>query len=256
MATLTPADHRNRRVRPRLDAPDLDLAEVGRQGRVADPPGPGRACRCPDGFVIGTDAYRRFVTGSGLQDAITRRLYLLSVDDPGEVAAAAADIRRWFADQPVPGDVAAEIRQAYRDLGRGRVAVRSSATAEDLPGMSFAGQQDTFLNVGHVDALLDAVRACWASLWTARAISYRARQGVGHRRPGLAVVVQRLINAEASGVMFTADPVTGAGPPDRDQLRLGARGGGGRRRGHPGPVRRRPPQPAGGEPRHRRQADA
>ena len=77
--------------------------------------------------------------------------------------------------------------------------------------MSFAGQQDTFLNVGHIDALLDAVRACWASLWTARAISYRARQGVGTEGLALAVVVQRLINAEASGVMFTADPMTGAG---------------------------------------------
>ncbi len=209
MATLTPAITGTEAYVHRLDAPGLGLAEVGGKAESLI-----RLVRAglpvPEGFVIGTEAYQRFVTGSGLQDAVTRRLYLLSIDDSEEVAAAAADIRRWFDDQPLPSDVAAEVRQAYRDLGRGRVAVRSSATAEDLPGMSFAGQQDTFLNVGHVDALLYAVRSCWASLWTARAISYRARQGVGTHGLALAVVVQRLINAEASGVLFTVDPVTGS----------------------------------------------
>ena len=254
MATLTPAITGTDAYVHRLDAPGLEPGRGRRQGGVVDPPGPGR--------VAGTrgfrDRHRRVPPLRGRIGAAgtrsTRRLYLLSIDDPEEVAAAADDIRRWFADQPVPGDVVAgQVRQAYRDLGRGRVAVRSSATAEDLPGMSFAGQQDTFLNVGHIDALLDAVRACWASLWTARAISYRARQGVGTEGLALAVVVQRLINAEASGVMFTADPVTGVGPPDRDQLDLGARGVAGRRRRDAGPLRRGSAEPAGGEARHRRQ---
>ncbi len=195
-------------VRP-LAAPGLGVAELG--GKAASLARMVRAgLPVPDGFVVDTAAYRRFVAGAGLHDVITRRLHRISADDASGLAAAGADIRRWFADHPVPSDIAIGIRDAYRELGRGRVAVRSSATAEDLPGASFAGQQDSYLNVGHVDALLDAVRACWASLWNERAIAYRARQRVGFDGLALAVVVQRLINAEAAGVMFTAHPVTGA----------------------------------------------
>ena len=192
-----------------LDAPGLGIAELG--GKAASL---GRLIRAglpvPDGFVVDTSAYRRFVSGSGLQGAIERRLFRLDVGDSAEVASAGADIRRWFLDQPVPGDIATPVRDAYKATGRGRVAVRSSATAEDLPGMSFAGQQDSYLDIGHVAGLLDAVRACWASLWNERAIAYRARQGIGLDGLALAVVVQRLVNAESSGVMFTADPITGA----------------------------------------------
>jgi rifampicin phosphotransferase len=192
-----------------LDAAEPDLAEVG--GKAASLIRLVRAgIPVPEGFVIDTDAYRRFVLGSGLQNAIVRRLYALPLDDAAEVQSASVDIRRWFDAEPVPSAVAQQVKQAYAALGRGRVAVRSSATAEDLPGLSFAGQQDTFLNVGHLDALLEAVRSCWASLWTARAISYRGRQAMGTEGLACAVVVQRLINAEASGVMFTADPLTGS----------------------------------------------
>ena len=220
MATLTPAITGTDAYVHALDAPGLDLAEVGGKAESLI-----RLVRAglpvPDGFVIGTDAYRRFVAGSGLQGAIERRLYLLSLDDPGEVTAAAEDIGRWFADQPVPGDVTLAVRQAYRALGRGRVAVRSSATAEDLPGMSFAGQQDTFLNVGHIDALLDAIRACWASLWTARAISYRARQGVG--TDGLALRGGRAAADQRRGLRSDVHrrPADRRRPPDPDQLHLG-----------------------------------
>ena len=109
----------------------------------------------------------------------------------------------------MPADLAEQIMEAYAALGRPAVAVRSSATAEDLPEMSFAGQQDTYLNVVGADALLEAVVACWSSLWTARAISYRERNGVAHVDVALAVVVQQMIESEASGVLFTANPLTG-----------------------------------------------
>ena len=102
-----------------------------------------------------------------------------------------------------------QILDAYAGLGRPAVAVRSSATAEDLPELSFAGQQDTYLNVIGADALLQAVVACWSSLWTARAISYRERNGVAHADVALAVVVQQMVESEASGVLFTANPLTG-----------------------------------------------
>ncbi|WP_219508042.1 PEP/pyruvate-binding domain-containing protein [Nonomuraea ceibae] len=152
----------------------------------------------PGGFHITTGAYRAFV--SAFRDEI----------DPGDPAAVA----ELFARHEIPGDLAASIRAAYEALGDGLgdgvpVAVRSSATAEDLPGMSFAGQQDTYLNI-RGDGLLDAVRRCWASLWNARAIAYRERNGVPHDDVALAVVVQELVDADAAGVMFTANPVTGA----------------------------------------------
>ncbi|MGH8966094.1 MAG: PEP/pyruvate-binding domain-containing protein, partial [Actinomycetes bacterium] len=115
-----------------------------------------------------------------------------------------------FAAHEVPEEIAEPIRAAYRALGGPAVAVRSSATAEDLPGASFAGQQDTFLDVNGADAVLDAVRRCWASLWTARAIEYRRREGIDPGEVTLAVVVQQLVDADAAGVLFTADPVTGA----------------------------------------------
>ena len=112
----------------------------------------------------------------------------------------------------MPEGIAASIREAYAGLDGGDlvVAVRSSATAEDLPGMSFAGQQDTYLNMRGEAVVLDAVKRCWASLWTARAIDYRARNGIAPEEVSLAVVVQELVPAEAAGVMFTANPLTGA----------------------------------------------
>ena len=105
--------------------------------------------------------------------------------------------------------MAREITEAWSALGEVPVAVRSSATAEDLEGASFAGQQDTYLNVRGAAALLDAVRECWASLWTERAMAYRARQGIDPAEVALAVVVQRMVEADAAGVMFTANPTNG-----------------------------------------------
>lgn len=127
--------------------------------------------------------------------------------DLGELARQA---REMIVTAPIPADVDAALRGAYAALGsRATVAVRSSATAEDLPFASFAGQQDSFLNISGADAVVESVRRCWASLWTERAVAYRAANGISHREVGLAVVVQDLISATSAGVLFTANPVTG-----------------------------------------------
>ncbi|GAB3732024.1 PEP/pyruvate-binding domain-containing protein [Nocardiopsis nanhaiensis] len=166
----------------------------------------------PDGFCVTTGAYDHYVERSGLGDPI---LEAVAAADPGapETLRSAADrVADLFRGAPVPDDVAEGIRAAYKRLGSGSaaVAVRSSATAEDLPEHSFAGQQDTYLNIQGEEALLAAVRDCWASLWTARAIGYRARAGIAPEHVSLAVVVQELVPSDAAGVAFTADPVTGA----------------------------------------------
>ena len=163
----------------------------------------------PPGFVLITAAYRAFVESSGIGDQV---LALAAVPRDAEPAASeepSARIRALFASARMPADMAQELLAATAELGDGAVAVRSSATAEDLENASFAGQQDTFLNVRGTDALLDAVRACWASLWTARAMAYRGRQGIDPAAVALAVVVQEMVDADAAGVLFTANPTTG-----------------------------------------------
>jgi pyruvate,water dikinase len=160
----------------------------------------------PAGFVLTTAAYDRFVADNRLDETIARALR----EERGSDAA----IRDAFAGAPIPPEVARSILAAYHHLGQGPVAVRSSATAEDLPEAAFAGQQDTFLNVVGTEALLDAVRRCWASLWSDRAIVYRECQRLDQQAVKLAVVVQGLVAAEAAGVLFTANPVTGA----RDEI--------------------------------------
>jgi len=166
----------------------------------------------PSGFVLTTAAYDAFVQANGLQVQIVELAQTVAGDDPGSAHAAAEKIRALFAQGAMGEELAAEITDAYGQLTQTSgvaVAVRSSATAEDLPTASFAGQQDTFLNIQNAEALLAAVKKCWASLWTARAIAYRLRQGIDPATVSLAVVVQTLIPAEASGILFTANPVSG-----------------------------------------------
>ncbi len=174
----------------------------------------------PSGFHVTTAAYRAFLAAGGLSAQIASVLGKLSPGDTAgtERAAAsiAASIGAAFADAEVPPKVVSSIWDAYS--GMGTVAVRSSATAEDLPDMSFAGQHDTFLGITGPDAVLDAVKRCWASLWTARAIVYRERNNISYEDIAIAVVVQDLVPATAAGVMFTADPMTG----DRDRLVINA----------------------------------
>ncbi|WP_275888279.1 PEP/pyruvate-binding domain-containing protein, partial [Nonomuraea lactucae] len=157
----------------------------------------------PGGFVVTTAAYA-LVAGAQGERARTERA---RTEQP-RVERSHTERSR-VERARVPGELRAAITAAYAALGGGPVAVRSSATAEDLPGAAFAGQQDTFLNVVGEEALVDAVRRCWASLWNERAVAYRRRLGVGDEGVRIAVVVQSMVEAETAGVMFTADPVTG-----------------------------------------------
>ncbi|HEX5700267.1 MAG TPA: PEP/pyruvate-binding domain-containing protein, partial [Rubrobacter sp.] len=175
----------------------------------------------PPGFVVTTTAYDAFVEANGIGDAIVGRALVTRTDDPAGFEEVAEGISALFSGGKVPEAMADEIRAAYQELsedGEMPVAVRSSATAEDLPGMSFAGQQETYLNVRGAEALLDRVKNCWASLWTARAMAYRARQGVDPATVSLAAVVQKMVESEAAGVMFTANPANGR----RDQATISA----------------------------------
>ena len=203
--------------------------------------------RVPPGFHVTTSAYLDFIGRGGLREPVLAAMSAVDVSDAATFDAAAARIGELFAGQPVPAPTAAAIAGAYACLGDDvPVAVRSSATVEDLPGMSAAGQHDTYLNVRGEAAVLDAVKRCWASLWSARAIGYRARHGVEPGEVSIAVVVQQLVPAEAAGVMFTIDPVDGARDKVVDQRELGPRRVRRRRRGHP---RRRGRRPGVGDAR-------
>ncbi|GIW15491.1 MAG: phosphoenolpyruvate synthase [Tepidiforma sp.] len=162
----------------------------------------------PPGFVVTADTYFRFIHQNGLEPVIKKELFGLDVHDTRQLNERAENIQRRIMEAPMPAHIADEIRAAYRELGEGPVAVRSSATAEDLPEASFAGQQSTFLNVVGADNVVRAVQACWASLFEARAIFYREESGYDHTKVGLAVPVQRMVQSEISGVMFTVEPVT------------------------------------------------
>jgi pyruvate,water dikinase len=177
-------------VRSLADVGAADVATVGGKGANL-----GELIRAgfpvPDGFVVTTLAYAVAAESGGV--------------DPGAPATA----RLRLQASPVPTAIADAVRQAYAALGSPSVAVRSSATAEDLPQASFAGQQDTFLEIAGPEAVVDAVRRCWASLWNERAEAYRAAHQVDGRAVRLAVVVQRMVDARSAGVLFTADPITG-----------------------------------------------
>jgi pyruvate,water dikinase len=163
----------------------------------------------PDGFVVTSQAYQAFVDQHGLADRIAKRLEHTQLDALDALEAASQEIRGWFLEGKLFAELEAQLFQAYMALGSPPVAVRSSATAEDLPELSFAGQQDTYLNITSQPALKDALLHCWSSLWTARAIGYRARNSIPHEGLALAVVVQRMVQSQASGVFFSANPLSG-----------------------------------------------
>jgi rifampicin phosphotransferase len=178
----------------------------------------------PPGFLVTTDAYRAFVEANDIRPRLLALVQPVQPDDPVALDAVSAEIRALFAAGHVPPEIQDAICAAYEALSTGTdragapVAVRSSATAEDLPGLSFAGQQDTYLNIVGGSALVEASRKCWGSLWTARAMGYRARNHIPPHDVALAVVVQQMILSEVSGVMFTANPLTGR----RDEIVIDA----------------------------------
>ncbi|MFG2976912.1 rifamycin-inactivating phosphotransferase [Streptomyces sp. NPDC048331] len=166
--------------------------------------------RVPDGFCVTTDAFRRILAQAPSIDDQLDALSRVDPDDLHAVRTLSARIRRTIEEVAIPDDLAAAITDALARFGeRAAYAVRSSATAEDLPTASFAGQQDTYLNVVGAEAILRHISRCWASLFTDRAVTYRRRGGIDHRTVLMAVVVQRMVLPHASGILFTADPVTG-----------------------------------------------
>jgi phosphohistidine swiveling domain-containing protein len=191
-----------------LDARDASVVVAGGKGANL-----ARLVRAgfpvPPGFVVTTAAYHAFVATNGLGAVIADALGRLPADDPASLEAAAEALRARFTTGALPPELADKVRTAYAALGRPPVAVRSSATAEDLPDLSFAGLQDTYLQVVGDEALLRSIVSCMASLWTARAIGYRSRNGVPHQEAALAVVVQEMVPSEVAGVLFTADPLSG-----------------------------------------------
>ncbi|HEV7654852.1 MAG TPA: PEP/pyruvate-binding domain-containing protein, partial [Mycobacteriales bacterium] len=165
--------------------------------------------RVPAGFCVTTDAFRRIMAEAPSIDERLDQLARLNPDDREAIRTLSAEIRRTIEGIAVPGDLAAAITRALAQLGeQGAYAVRSSATAEDLPTASFAGQQDTYLNVVGPAAILQHVSRCWASLFTERAVTYRQRNGIDHRTVHMAVVVQQMVFPQAAGILFTADPIT------------------------------------------------
>jgi pyruvate,water dikinase len=166
--------------------------------------------RVPTGFCVTTDAFQRIMAEAPSIDDRIDRLSRLTSDDREAIRALSAEIRRTLEEIAIPDDLAAAITRPLARLGeQAAYAVRSSATAEDLPTASFAGQQDTYLNVMGPAAILAHVSRCWASLFTERAVTYRLRNGLDQRKVRMAVVVQRMVFPEVSGILFTADPVTG-----------------------------------------------
>jgi pyruvate, water dikinase len=171
----------------------------------------------PPGFVVGAPAYAAFCAETGMREQVERRLGEVDVEDTVALTKAAAQIRSLIESKPMPEHLEGEIAAAYQELaGKERIiaaAVRSSATAEDTESASFAGMNETFLNVRSAAGVVDAVRRCWSSLFGARTVYYRAKRGFGQADMDIAVVLQRQVDAIRAGVMFTVDPATGA--PDR-----------------------------------------
>ncbi|HWA37043.1 MAG TPA: phosphoenolpyruvate synthase [Burkholderiales bacterium] len=175
--------------------------------------------RVPGGFATTADAYREFLANDGLDERIARRIRDLDPEDVQALAACGAEIRSWILECPFPKDLDRDIRSYYQELEKqtgseASFAIRSSATAEDLPDASFAGQQETFLNIRGVENVLEAIRHVFSSLYNDRAISYRAHQGFDHGSVALSAAVQQMVRSDlgASGVLFTLD--TESGFPD------------------------------------------
>ncbi|HEY1969969.1 MAG TPA: PEP/pyruvate-binding domain-containing protein, partial [Pseudonocardia sp.] len=208
------SSHTDRHVVWFADPDGTDIDKVGGKGanlgRLANAGFP-----VPPGFVVGTSAYLSHI--EPIRDEIASTLSSIDYDDAEALEGVVERIRRRIVETDMPAEIDASIRAAYRELGEVYVAVRSSGTAEDLEGASFAGLHDTYLDVKGPDAVLEAVKRDWASLWTGRAVAYR-KSGGFTAFPSIAVVVQTMVASEVSGVMFTANPLNAA----TDEIMLNA----------------------------------
>lgn len=182
----------------------------------------GELCRAgfnvPSGFIITTAVYDLFLQYDSISSQLQNMLNSFDTKKPELISAVSRDIRYLFLNSEFPEPITSGILKAYRELGEGPVAVRSSATTEDLPDATFAGQQETYLNIIGEHDIIQAIRACWASSWSERAMLYRSRKNVDHSTVKVAIVVQEMIKSDTAGVMFTANPVSGA----RDELIIDA----------------------------------
>ncbi len=191
-----------------------DLAQVGgKNASLGEMIGELSAAgiRVPGGFATTADAFREFMQRSGLASRIDHAMKGLDINDVRALARAGESIRGWIANEPLPQEFVADIERAYRAIAEGdphaSFAVRSSATAEDLPDASFAGQQDTFLNINGLDNITHAISKVFASVYNDRAIAYRVHQGFAHGEVALSAAVQRMVRSDegAAGVLFTLD---------------------------------------------------
>ncbi len=194
-----------------LDFRDIDKTKrmvVGGKGANLGELAKIEGIRVPPGFCIATEAFQRVLGDTPAIDGLLDRLARLTVKERDRIGELSGEVRRAIEETTIPEDIRAEIVRFFRGLGENDAyAVRSSATAEDLPTASFAGQQDTYLNVVGEEAILKAVSQCWASLFTERAVTYRLQNGFDHRKVYLAVVVQKMVFPQVAGILFTADPV-------------------------------------------------
>ncbi|AII59237.1 MAG: phosphoenolpyruvate synthase [Dehalococcoides mccartyi] len=168
----------------------------------------GAGIPVPPGYIVTANAYFDFINSSNLRPSISKALESLDINDSKQLAVVANSVKEMIMATPLPAELASQIKAAYEKMGQGLVAVRSSATAEDLPEASFAGQQSTYLNIEGGDEVVEAVQKCWASLFEARAIYYRVQQNFDHLQVGIAVPVQKMVQSQASGVCFTIEPIT------------------------------------------------
>ena len=205
----------NKYIKMLQDISDLDLpgigskaANLGKMLKIGLP--------VPEGFVITTDSYKRFVADNNINSEISNLLIESEKNNQASLEQTAQKIKKLFEQGEIPQELLMEIDSAYEKIGCPTVAVRSSATLEDLPQTSFAGQYDSYLNIEGKDQLHQSIKRCWASLWNMRALSYRMKQKADHRELAHGVVIQKLIRAEKSGVLFSANPVNGR----RDQMLL------------------------------------
>lgn len=197
-------------VRGLQEVDETQVAIVGGKGAHLGGLSRIEGIRVPAGFCVTTDAFRRIVAQAPVVDDQLDQLSRLNPDDRETIRTLSAQIRRTIEAIAIPADLATAITRALAPLGeQAACAVRSSATAEDLPTASFAGQQDTYLNIVGTAAILEHISRCWASLFTERAVTYRRRNGIDHRTVHMAVVVQQMVFPQAAGILFTADPVTG-----------------------------------------------
>jgi len=191
---------------------DIDktkLAMVGGKGANLGVLSRIEGIQVPEGFCVTTEAYKEVIGNNGEFNSLLDQLSLLKADNREGIGAISAKIRRVIEGIAIPEDINNEITRHLAQLGeKNAYAVRSSATAEDLPAASFAGQQDTYLNITGKEAILKHISKCWASLFTERAVTYRLQNGFDHRKVYLSVVVQKMVFPQAAGILFTADPVT------------------------------------------------